>query len=191
MAAHRQVVFVTFHMAAMPLVAAFLASACTEMHSRPGHVFIGAPNIGWLGAQSSQWIFDASETIFGDPPGLRRLLSGLKLGTITRLLILLDGPHLAGRPGTRALANVAPSLAFKTGLLFRILDMGIPIRPLTHHWESEALSLKWHPYLNFPRRSDGIRAQEHATSAVTSLIEDLLRRHPEQWLNWSAAGLRE
>jgi lauroyl/myristoyl acyltransferase len=190
MASHRQVVFVAFHMAAMPLVAALLASACTETHSRPGHVFIGPRNLGWLGMRSSRWIFDASETIIADLPGLRRLISGLRAGTITRLLVLLDGPHPTGGPETRALTNIAPTLAFRTGLMSRILDMGIPMRPLTHHWESDALVLNWHPYLNHPWQPDGSRTKEEALSRMASLIEDLLLRHPAQWLNWNAASLR-
>lgn len=186
----RQIVFVAFHMAAMPLAAALLASACAETHSRPGHVLISPRNLGWLEAQNSQWIFDASEVIIADRPGLRRLISDLKGGTITRLLVLLDGPHPAGDPGTRTLTNIAPSLAFKTGLMSRILDMGIPMRPLTHHWESDALVLNWHPYLNRPPQLGRRHARAEAISGVASLIEDLLRRHPEQWLNWAAAGLR-
>ena len=72
----------------------------------------------------------------------------------------------------------------------RILNMGIPMRPITHYWESDSLILEWHPFLNHPPRPDGNRAREEAISVVASLIEGLLRRHPEQWLNWSAAGLR-
>lgn len=185
-----QLVVVAFHMAAMPLTAALLASACSEIHSRPGHIFISPRNLGWLGLKSSGWIRDAGEIIVADLSGLRRLVFGLKDGSITRLLVLLDGPHLSGGPDTRALTHIAPTLAFKTGLMSRILDMGIPMRPIIHHWESDALVLEWHPFLDHPPQPDGSGTRKHAISVVASLIEGLLRRHPEQWLNWSAPGLR-
>jgi lauroyl/myristoyl acyltransferase len=190
MESRRQVVIAMFHMPAMPLVGALLAAACAETTSGQRHALLAPGNIAWLQTQSARWTFDAWETISADQSGLRRLISGLRLGTITRLLILVDGPHAAGSPGTRPLANISPTLAFKTSLLARILAMGIPIRPLTHMWESNALVLNWHPFLNDTRLSDGICAEEQAISNVASLIEDLLRRHPEQWLNWYAAGLR-
>lgn len=185
-----QVVVVAFHMAAMPLTAALLASACTSTHSRSGHVFISPRNLGWLGLESSRWILDAGEIIIADLPGLRRLMSGLRDGTITRLLVLLDGPHPSGGRDTRALTTIAPTLAFRTGLMSTILDMGIPMRPITHCWELDSLIVEWHPYLNHPPQTDSNRTREEAISVVASLIEDLLRRHPEQWLNWAAAGLR-
>jgi lauroyl/myristoyl acyltransferase len=182
MAAHRQAVFVIFHMTAMPLVAALLASAVTEVYGQPGHVFVSTRNMAWLQAQTGRWVLDISQVIGADPSGLRRLVSGLRQGSITRVLILLDGPHSPGRPRTRALTSVAPTLAFRTGLLSTLLAMGIPVRPLIHSWEADALMLRWQPYLN--------DEQEQAISSVASLLEELLRRHPEQWVNWNAAGFR-
>src|SRR5262249_7801938 len=156
---------------------------CTETTSGRRHALLAPRNIAWLHTPSGRWTFDAWETISADPPGLRRLISGLKHGTITRLLILVDGPHPAGSPGTRTLTNISPTLAFKTGLLTRILAMGIPIRPLTHVWESNALELNWRPYVSDTCSRDGIVSEEQAISDIASIIEGLLRRHPEQWLN--------
>jgi hypothetical protein len=191
MESYRQAVILMFHMPAMPLTGALMAAACVETHGYHGHALIRPGNVAWIHAQSGRWADDAGETISADPPGLRRLVSGLRHGTISRLLILPDVPFPAGRAGTRTLANISSTLAFKTGLLARILAMGIPIRPLTHAWESEALVLNWHPFLNDACRSDGACPEELAISGVASLLEDLLRRHPEQWLNWYAAGLRK
>lgn len=179
MADHPQLVFVIFHMAAMPLVAALIAHAVAAVHGRPGHVLLSPQNAARLQAESGRWVLDVSHVITTDGPGLRHLMSGLREGTITRLLILPDGPRRATDPRTRTLSGVTPSVAFRTGLLSRILAMGIPMRPLTHFWTSDALELHWHPLLG-----------EAAISSVAALIEGLLTRHPEQWLNWPAASLR-
>jgi len=176
-----QVVIAAFHMAAVPLIGALLAQAYAGLEGSRGHVLVSKRNIGWLQRESSRWTFDAVEIIGTDPQGLRRLMDGLKRGEITRLLILVDGPHPPGSRGTRALSDISPTLGFKTSLLTRILSMGIPIRPLTHVWEPDGLSLKWRPFLG--PTDDGV-------SMVASLIEGLLRSHPEQWLNWAAASLR-
>lgn len=186
---HRQVVFVAFHMAAMPLIAAFIALACVETRGCQGHVLLSPLNVARLQAQGSRWVLDVSNVVTADPAGMRRLLSGLREGTITRLLILPDGPHRSGGPGTRTVTNFAPAVAFKTGLLSRIMAMGIPVRPLTHAWEGRALALNWHPFLN-KMGALGETHPEEALSRMASLIEDLLLRHPEQWLNWNAASLR-
>jgi hypothetical protein len=191
MESHGQAVFLMFHMAALPLVGALLATACIETHSHAGHVLVRPGNVARLHAQSGRWAVDACEVISTDPPGLRRVISGLRLGTITRLLVLPDGPYPAGRAGTRTLTNISSTLAFKTGLLARILAMGIPIRPLTHAWESGSLVLNWHPFLNNKLNRAGKDSPEQAISDVAALLEDMLRRHPEQWLNWKAAGLRK
>jgi hypothetical protein len=50
--------------------------------------------------------------------------------------------------------------------------------------------LAWHPLLDPTGEGKGIDTAERGISTVASLIEDLLRRHPEQWLNWGAASLR-
>ena len=187
MESHGQAVVLMFHMAALPLVGALLATACVETHSRPGHILVRPGNI----ARPGRWAVNACEVISADQSGLRRVISGLKLGTITRLLVLPDGPYPAGHAGTRTLTNISPTLAFKTGLLARILSIGIPIRPLTHAWESDALVLNWHPFLNNTRHWGRNDSPEQAISDVASLLEGLLQRHPEQWLNWYAAGLRK
>ena len=189
MQSHRQLVFVAFHMAAMPLIAAFLALAVVDIHGRPGHALMSPQNLARAQGESGRWIFNVANVIGADGPGLRRLLSGLRDGTVPRLLILLDGPQRPGGPGTCALGNTAPGIAFKTGLISKILAMGIPMRPLTHTWQPDGLELKWHPFLgDIDAVGDGGR--EDAISRVASLIEDLLKRHPEQWLNWSAPSLR-
>ena len=189
MESHRQIVIVMFHMAALPLVGALLGAACAETHSLRCHTLLAPGNIAWLNTQSGRWIVDACEAISADQAGLRRLISGLRQGTITRLLILPDAPYPPGRTGTRTLTDINPTLAFKTGLLSKILAMGIPMRPLTHVWESGAVELEWHPFLNRTDASNGSDTEE-AISRVASLIEGLLERHPVQWLNWSATSLR-
>jgi len=189
MGSHRQVVFVVFHMAAMPLIAAFLALAVTEIHGRRGHVLLSPQNAARLQVESGRWVLDVSNVISADAAGLRRLVSGLRAGTITRLLVLPDGPQRPAGAGTRMLTKISSTVAFKTGLLSRILAMGIPMRPLTHKWEEDALALRWHPFLDQAGASGGT-ATDDAISRVASLIEELLECHPEQWLNWSAASLR-
>jgi hypothetical protein len=185
-----QVVVAAFHMAGLPVVAALLAAAWADLHQGARHVLLARQNRGWLSLENSRWVADAAEILTTDPEGLCRLISGLRSGTIKRLLILVDGPHPPGERDTRALGNISPALGFKTSLLTKILSMGIPIRPLTHFWESNRLQLAWHPLLDPPGDGKGIDAAEHGILAVASLIEDLLRRHPEQWLNWAAASLR-
>lgn len=189
MQSHRQLVFVAFHMAAMPLIATFLASAVADIHGRPGHVLLSPQNVARAQGESGRWIFNVSNVISADGPGLRRLLSGLRDGTVTRLLILPDGPQRPGRPGICALGDTTPGIGFKTGLLSKILAMGIPMRPLMHTWQPDGLELKWHPLLGDIDAAGG-GSGEGAISRVASLIEDLLKRHPEQWLNWSAPSLR-
>jgi hypothetical protein len=184
-----QVVFAGFHMVAFPLIAAMLGAACKGLHNGP-HVLVARRNMGWLRIESGRWAFEAGEVISTDPAGLRRLIAGLRSGEIQRLVILVDGPHPPASRGTRALSNVSPTLGFKTGLLTRILSMGIPVRPLTHFWESNHLQVKWHALLDPARDRGGIDAAEHGIATLASLFEDLLRRHPEQWLNWAAASLR-
>jgi len=187
---HPQVVIAAFHIAALPLVAALAADALADVRSGPRHVLVSKGNMGWLRLAGGRWVLDAAETIAADPAGLRRLMSGLKSGAITRLMILVDGPQAPGGRGTRALTNVSPAIGFRTGLLTSIQSMGIPIRPLTHVWESNALSLTWHPLLDPAGDREGDRAAGDVVSAVASIIEGLLRSHPEQWLNWTAASIR-
>lgn len=184
-----QAVFASFHMAAFPLIGAMLGAACAALRCR-GHVLVARRNMGWLRLAGGQWAFKAAEVIGTDPAGLRRLMAGLRSGEIERLLILVDGPHPPAARGTRALSNISPTLGFKTGLLSSILSMGIPVRPITHFWESNQLQVKWQSVLEPARERGGISAAEHGIATAALLIEDLLRTHPEQWLNWAAASLR-
>jgi hypothetical protein len=185
-----QVVIAAFHTAALPLVGALAAAALADVRSGPRHLLISKGNMGWLRLAGGRWVLEAAEIIPTDPAGLRRLMSGLKSGAITRLMILVDGPHAPGGRGTRALASLSPALGFRTGLLTTILSMGIPIQPLTHVWESNALSLTWHPLLDPAGADECDRAAEHGVSTVAASIEGLLRSQPEQWLNWTAASIR-
>jgi hypothetical protein len=185
-----QVVVAAFHMAGLPVVLALLAAAWADLHPGARHALLARQNMGWLSLENSRWASEAADILTTDTAGLCRLISGLRSGTIKRLLILVDGPHPPGDRDTRALSNVSPTLGFKTSLLTKILSMGIPVRPLTHFWESNQLQLAWHPLLDPTGEGKGIDAAERGISTVASLIEDLLRRHPEQWLNWAAASLR-
>lgn len=176
----RQVVVAAFHMTGLTLLGALLAAAWAREHEHRPHALVSERNMGWLRLDSARWAADAAHYVSTDSGGLRRLMTGLKEGTITRLTILVDGPHAPTSPGTRALSGLAPTLGFRTALLARILTMGIPVIPLTHLWESKRLVLRWHPPLDPARGLD----------TVAELIEELLRRQPEQWLNWAAASLR-
>src|SRR5262249_54865433 len=140
---------------------------------------VASRNIAWTKLESGRWTGELGQIIGTDASELRRLLTGLRSGELQRLVVMVDGPHPPGRPGTRALANVSPTLGFKTGLLRWILGMGIRALPLAHYWEGTELVLEW----GDPLTSDG-------ESQIAGVIEYLLRRHPEQWLNWTAASLR-
>jgi lauroyl/myristoyl acyltransferase len=61
--------------------------------------------------------------------------------------------------------------------------MQIPVLPVTHAWESDRLVIEWQPLIDGADPSAGV-------DAIAALIERLLRRHPEQWLNWAAARIR-
>jgi hypothetical protein len=176
-----QLIVIAFHMSGMQLVAALLNTAWKEMGRNSRHVLLAPRNMSWLRQQSGVWVTETAEAIAADRPGLRRLLSGLRDGSIQRLFALVDGPFAPGSAGTRALTGISPDLCFRSGLLNSVLSMGIPVLPLTHYWESDRLVLDCHPILTSPR--EGI-------DAVAGCIEELLRKHPEQWLNWTAASLR-
>ncbi|HVZ22176.1 MAG TPA: hypothetical protein VG871_13990 [Vicinamibacterales bacterium] len=174
-AAHRQLVFAAFHMAAFPLVAAMLAKAVFDVHGDAGHVLVARRNMAFLKLDSGRWVSEVAQVISTDARGLRQLHAGLRSGSIRRLLILVDGPHRPG-PGTHPLTCMAPTLGFKTALLRKLSAMQIPVLPLTHAWSEDRLELEWQPLL-----------PDASVAATATLIESLLRRHPEQWLNWSAA----
>jgi hypothetical protein len=59
--------------------------------------------------------------------------------------------------------------------------MNILILPLTHFWDGNRLTVNSHPLITAER--DGV-------SEIAGMIEHLLRSHPDQWLNWTAASLR-
>jgi hypothetical protein len=179
-AGHRQLVFAAFHMAGFPLVAAMLAPALRDVHGVRGHVLVARRNMPWLRTSTGRWVDEIGDVISTDRPGLRRLHAGLRDGSIRRLVLLVDGPHRPG-PGRRALTGISPALAFKTGLLRKLLAMHIPVLPLTHVWVDQRLHLEWQPLL--PGDPDA------GVDATAGLIESLLRRHPEQWLNWAAARI--
>ena len=177
-ASHRQLVFGAFHMTAFPLVAAMLVPAVFDEHGARGHVLVAQRNMAWLRAVAGRWVQEAADVISTDSRGLRQLYAGLRDGSIRRLLILVDGPHRPG-PGTHPLTSLAPTLGFKTALLHQLFRMHIPVLPLTHAWGANGLEVEWQPLL----------ADDPDAGIVTTagLIESLLRRHPEQWLNWAAA----
>jgi hypothetical protein len=174
---HRQLVVAAFHMAAFPLLAALLAAAGGERGER-GHVLVSHRNMPWLQLEAGRWVSEVADVISTDARGLFRLVAGLEDGSIRRLLMLVDGPHRPGT-GTHALTGISPALGFKTGLLRALLEMHIPVLPLTHAWSANGLEIAWQPPL----------ADDPAAGIATTaaLIESLVRRHPEQWLNWAAA----
>ncbi|MES2522482.1 MAG: hypothetical protein V4617_07290 [Gemmatimonadota bacterium] len=177
-AEHPQLVYAAFHMTGFPLVAAMLVPAVFDVHGSRGHVLVAQRNAAWLTSDAGRWVSEIADVIWTDSRGLRQLHAGLHDGTIRRLLILVDGPHRPGQ-GTHPLMRQAPTLGFKTGLLRRLIDMGIPVLPVTHRWADDRLDIEWHPLL--PSSSDD------AVATTAGLIESLLQRHPEQWNNWPAA----
>jgi hypothetical protein len=180
-----QLVSTVFHMAAFPLVCSLIGAAWRDIHDGPLHALMAARNMGWLRLGGNRWVLDTVEVISTDPAGLRQLARGLKDGSIRRLLILPDGPHRPGTPGVRALEGVSAGLGVKTTLISRIHGMGIPIAPFIHEWEDGALRVTPRPVLD---RTTHDEAQ--VMGIMAGHIEDLLRRRPEQWLNWNAARLR-
>jgi lauroyl/myristoyl acyltransferase len=179
-----QVVSAVFHMAAFPLVCTLIGAAWREMHDGPLHMLVATRNMGWLRFDSNRWVTDAVEVLPTGPAGLRHLIAGLKTGSIKRLLILADGPHAPGTVGTRPLSGVSPALAIKTTLLAKIHALGIPLVPFTHEWDSGRLVLTPRPPLD-----PATLSETETIDAVIGHIEDLLRRRPEQWINWSAARI--
>jgi hypothetical protein len=176
-----QVVFAAFHLSAFSLLAAMIATAEGDERGRPGgHVLVARRNLGWLRLPVGRWVSSVSHVISTDLRGLRDLDAGLRDGSIRRLLILIDGPHPPGRPGTQAIGDVAPMLGFKTGLLRRLLAMRIPVLPITSVWTADRLAVEW--------RAPLPAAPEEGAAEIARLIAAQLREHPEQWLNWGAAS---
>jgi lauroyl/myristoyl acyltransferase len=177
-AAHPQLVFAAFHMTAFPLLAAMLVPSVRDVHGERGHVLVAQQNMVWLRTSSGRWVPELADVISTDGPGLRQLQTGLRDGSIRRLLILVDGPHRPG-PGTHPLTSISPALGFKTALLRKLIEMRIPVLPVTHAWDENQLTLEWHPLL--------AEDPDAGFATTAGLIESLLLRHPEQWLNWAAA----
>jgi hypothetical protein len=180
-----QLVLTVFHMAMFPLVSTLLGTVLRDLDEGPLHLLVASRNMGFLRVGHNRWINDEIEVVSTDSAGLRQLLAGLKDGSIRRLLILADGPQAPGRPGTRALDQVSPTLGIRTSLLSKIHDLGIPAVPFTHEWEHDRLVITPGPLLDPARLSEA-----ESIDAIVGHIEERLRRHPEQWLNWSAARIR-
>ena len=180
-----QVVHTAFHMAAFPLVCALIGTVWRDLYGGPLHLLVASRNMGWFRLEGSRWVGEMVELVSTEPAGLRRLMAGLRQGTIRRLLILVDGPQAPGAPGTRALAGISPALGIRTALLAKLHALGIPLVPVTHEWEEAGLVVTPQPPLE-----PSVLAEAGYVSAVATHIEGLLRRHPEQWLNWNAARIR-
>lgn len=180
-----QVVHAAFHMAAFPLVCALLGAVWRDLYGGPLHLLVASRNLGWFRLDRNRWVGETAEILATDPAGLRRLMAGLKDGTIRRLLVLVDGPQAPGPAGTHALTGISPALGIRTTLLARMHAKGIPLVPITHEWEADGLVVTPHAPLEPAALSEA-----GYVAAVAAHIEKLLQRHPEQWLNWSAARIR-
>jgi hypothetical protein len=183
--ARPQLVSTVFHMAAFPLICVLIGTVWRDMHDGPLHLLVASRNMGWFRLESNRWVRDEIEVVNTDVAGLRQLVAGLRNGSIRRLLILADGPQSPRTPGTRALNGVSPRLGIKTTLLSKIHRMGIPLAPVTHEWDAGGLLVTPRPLLD-----PAILDEAETLNAVVRHIEDLLRRHPEQWLNWNAPRIR-
>lgn len=185
MEARPQVVSTVFHMAAFPLICVLIGAVWRDMHAGPLHLLVASRNMGWFRTANNRWVGDHVEVLSTNPSGLRQLMAGLKTGSIRRLLILADGPQAPGGAGTRALDGVSPALGIKTSLLTKIHALGIPLAPFTHEWDGGRLVVTPRAALD-----PAVLSETETLDAVVGHIEELLRRHPEQWLNWSAARIR-
>jgi hypothetical protein len=180
-----QVVSTVFHMAAFPLICVLIGAVWRDMHDGPLHLLVAGRNMAWFRLDNNRWVGGAVEVMSTDPAGLRQLMAGLKTGSIRRLLILADGPQAPGTSGAHALDGVSPALGIKTTLLAKIHALGIPLAPITHEWDESRLVVTPRPVLD-----PATLSETETIDAVVRHIEDLLHRHPEQWLNWSAARIR-
>jgi hypothetical protein len=173
-----QLIYAAYHVVGFPLLAAMLIPAVGEVHGSRGHVLVAHRNMAWLQSDSGRWVAELADVISTDPRGLRQLQTGLRDGSIRRLLILVDGPSPPG-PGTHPLTSIGTTLGFKTALLRKLIEMRIPILPVTHIWGEHGLEIEWQPLLPADPAA--------AFAATAALLESILRRHPEQWVNWNAA----
>jgi lauroyl/myristoyl acyltransferase len=180
-----QVVSTVFHMAAFPLVCVLIGAVWRDMHGGPLHLLVANRNMAWFRTEKNRWVRSAVEVVSTDPGGLRRLLAGLRDGSVRRLLILADGPQAPGTPGARALDGVSSALAIRTGLLAKIHTLGIPLAPFKHEWDANRLLVTHCAPLD-----PATLSETETIDAMVRHVEDLLRRHPEQWLNWTAASIR-
>ncbi len=180
-----QLVSTVCHMAAFPIVNVLVGSVWRDMHAGPLHLLVASRNMSWLKLENNRWVNRDVEVVSTDAAGLRRLLNGLRSGEIRRLLIMADGPQAPGAPGVRALGGVSPALGIRTALLAKVHALGIPLIPFTHEWDGDR------PVVTPRAPLDPVVLTESETmDAMAGHIEGLLGRHPEQWLNWSAAAIR-
>jgi hypothetical protein len=183
--ARPQLVTAVFHMPAFPLICILVGAAWEELRHGPSHVLVADRNLGWFRTEANRWIGQKVTVLSTSAAGLREMLAGLKAGSIRRMVILADGPQPPGAAGTLVLGGISPRLGIKKTLLSKVHELGIPLAPITHEWEGGRLSVAPCPVLD-PHaigRTDML-------DAVAGHIEGLLRRRPEQWLNWGAARIR-
>lgn len=173
------IVVLMFHFSGMPIVGSLLHHAWVECGFVNQHLLIAPRNASWLHHEHARWLREAAETVVADRAGLRRLMTGLLNGGISHLTLLVDGPHDPAGSRAETVTGI-PGLGFRTGLLHWLLSSGITVIPLTHYWEGERLHFEWRDPLS----------RENGIASVAGLIGELLRAHPEQWLNWPAASLR-
>ncbi len=166
--------FLVFHFSGVSVLTSLMNDALAE-GGFEGRRFLLAPrDAAWLNQQRGSWFHKAA--IIADRAGLRTLMTGLRNGSISHLGLLVDGPQDPATEGVHPVTGI-PTLGFRTGLLEWILAAGIPIVPVTNHWEGERLRYQWHDPLK-------------DVQTVADLIGRQLRQHPEQWFNWPAASLR-
>jgi hypothetical protein len=172
-------VVLLFHFSGLPIIGSLLNQAWRARGLLHPRLLIAPRNAAWLNHEHARWLREAAEIIVADRTGLRKLMTGLLHGDISHLVLLADGPH---DPAVSRAAPVAgiPGLGFRTGLLRWLLSSGIAVVPLIHYWEGERLHFEWRDPL----------PPENGVESVARLIGELLRSHPEQWLNWPAASLR-
>jgi hypothetical protein len=172
-------VVLLFHFSGMSIVGSLLNHAWLSRGFVNPRLLIAPRNASWLNHEHARWLREAAESIVADRAGLRKLMTGLRNGLISHLVLLADGPQDPAGSGAAPVAGI-PALGFRTGLLRWLLSSGITVIPLIHYWEGERLHFEWRDPLS----------PENGVEPVAALIGELLRRHPEQWLNWPAASLR-
>ena len=173
------VVVLVFHFSGMPIVGSLLHHAWLEGGFENHHLLIAPRNASWLQHEHARWLREAAQIIVADRAGLRRLMTGLLQGDISRLVLLVDGPQDPASAGAAIVTGI-PGLGFRTGLLRWLLSSGMTVIPLIHYWEAGHLHFEWRDPLS----------PENGVASVAGLIGGLLRAYPEQWLNWPAASLR-